>query len=65
MVIMTPTDNLKIRSANLQDGIEYEVKRELVNMKISKKVSEMCKNGSYRNPSESDLAELRQLAASR
>jgi hypothetical protein len=37
------TQPLKIRSANLQDGIDYEVKREIANMKISKKVAEMMK----------------------
>jgi hypothetical protein len=56
---------LIIRSADLQAGIEYEVKREIVNMKISDKVAEMCEKGTYLNPSKEDLAELRRLAASR
>jgi hypothetical protein len=56
---------LTIRSASLKDGIDYEVARELVNMQISEKVSELVKNGTYENPSEADIAELRALAASR
>jgi hypothetical protein len=56
---------LRIRSANLQEGIDYEVACELVNMRMSKKISELVKNGTYDNPSEADIAELRALAASR
>jgi hypothetical protein len=59
------TQPFRIRSANLQDGIDYEVRREIVNMKISEKVAEMFKDGLHYKPSEEDIAELRRLAASR
>jgi hypothetical protein len=59
------TQPLIIRSADLQEGIEYEVKREIVNMKIAKKIDKMHKDGSLYNPSDEDIAELRQLVASR
>jgi hypothetical protein len=59
------THPLKIRSANLQAGIEYEVKREIVNMKISEKASEIFKNEVFEKPSDEDIAELQRLAASR
>jgi hypothetical protein len=58
-------EKLTIRSANLQEGIDYEVACELVNMRISKKVAELVKAGTYDNPSEADMAELRALVASR
>jgi hypothetical protein len=59
------TKPLRIRSANLKEGIDYEVKREIINMQISEKVSEMFKDETYALPTEEDIAELRRLAASR
>ena len=54
----------RILSADIQDGIDYEVRREIVNMKIAEKISEMFKDG-VRDPTEEEIIELRQLAASR
>ncbi|MDR1089063.1 MAG: hypothetical protein LBL23_07325 [Coriobacteriales bacterium] len=50
---------------SLQDGIDYEVKREIVNMKISEKTSKRFKNEVFEKPSDEDIAELQRLAASR
>ena len=55
----------KIQSANLEDGIVYEVAREHINMQISQKVAEMDRKGTSDNPSDADIAELRSLVERR
>jgi hypothetical protein len=65
MAIMASTKKTRIRSANMQDGIDYEVRREHINAKMSQKMADIMSGGEYRKPTDEELAELRALAASR
>ena len=54
-----------LRCADLQDGIDFEIERERVNMLIAEKMSKMEENGTLDSPTDEDLAELRSLEALR
>jgi hypothetical protein len=61
---MATTNKTRIRSANIQAGIDYEVRRERINKKIGDKIAAIrADNG--RMPNEVEMQELRSLAASR
>lgn len=55
----------KLKSADLQDGIDYEISQERVNMMIAGRIGEMSRAGRLLNPTSEDLAELRRLEALR
>lgn len=54
-----------LRSADLQDGIDFEVGRERVNLMVAKKIRQMSEAGTLYHPTDEDLAELRRLEALR
>ncbi|MEG1097817.1 MAG: hypothetical protein RSA89_03615 [Raoultibacter sp.] len=62
---MSPQASVALRSANLQDGIDFEIARERVNMMIAQKISDMRDKGTLLDPSIEDKAELRSLEALR
>lgn len=62
---MSPQASAVLRSANLQDGIEYEIEHERVSMLIAKKIRAMAEGGTLASPSAEDIAELRELEARR
>lgn len=55
------TTSSVLKSANLQPGIDYEIRQERIGMQIAKKIAEMSRAGRLGSPNEDDLAEIRRL----
>jgi hypothetical protein len=55
----------KIRSANMQEGIDYEVRRESINLQLSRKLASFRQMHPGKALTEQELKELRHLVASR
>lgn len=62
---MTTQTSATLRSADLQDGIDFEIARERINLMIAKRIREMNEAGRLTSPSEEDATELRKLEALR
>lgn len=62
---MTASNPAVLKCANLQDGIDFEIERERIGMRIAERIAMMNKAGRLFSPSDEDLAELRRLEALR